>query len=775
MAPALYRLGRACANRPWIVIAIWILLLVGAVFGAREAGQSLNDNLTLPGTDSQAATDLLKDKFPDQANGSVPVVFVAPDGDKVEDDKYKQAIEDAVDRYKKDADVSSVISPFSSEGSSQISDDHGTAYAALTLKIQPSDLTTEDSEALLAKATPAKDSGLQVSIGGYVGDQLSTADSETSELIGLIAAVIILLLTFGSLVAMSMPILMAVFGLGVGLSLLTILGLVIDVPTSAPALATMIGMGVGIDYGLFIVFQHRNLMAGGMDPKESAARATATAGGAVVFAGGTVIIALMSLLAAGLPIISALGYSAASVVFIAMLAAITLLPALLGLVGQKIHFGTLPWHKVADPNEFEGIWHRWARAVARRRWVAIVVSVAVLVALSIPVFSLTLGQVDDGSAPTGSEARVSYDALAAGFGPGYNGPLLVAVDLSKEPAKNDEDELKKTEQQQQQAEAAGVETPEQEQQFAEAEQFYSSKSSDPRLQDLMKDMQRADGVKSVSQPDVNDSGTAAIYSVISDHSPSAEQTTDLVNELRDSVIPKATADSNMTAHVGGSTAGYVDLAAEISDNLPHVIALVLTLSFFLLLLAFRSLLVPLKAVLMNLISIGAAFGVVNYVFSHDWSAQLVGLEGPVPIVSYVPLMMFAILFGLSMDYEVFLMTHVREEYMLSGDSERAVVEGLAGTARVITSAALIMVSVFCAFVLSDDASIKQFGVGMAAAVLIDATIVRCALVPGIMAVLKDRAWWLPRWLEKVLPKFSIEGREYFERLDERQDERPSEI
>ncbi|MGB0890268.1 MAG: MMPL family transporter, partial [Solirubrobacterales bacterium] len=315
----------------------------------------------------------------------------------------------------------------------------------------------------------------------------------------------------------------------------------------------------------------------------------------------------------------------------------------------------------------------------------------------------------------------------AGFGAGVNGPLLVAVELSK-PADTDQNSLE-------------------------------------RLQALKVDIQKTADVDSVSEPAVNASGSAAVYSVTPKSSPSDEATTELVNELRNNVLPAATKGQGMTAYVGGSTAGYIDLANQISDRLPEVIALVLFLSFFLLMMAFRSVLVPLKAVVMNVFSIAAAFGVVSYVFSHDWTARLVGLEQAVPIVSFVPLMMFAILFGLSMDYEVFLMTHVREEYLVSGDARGAVVEGLAGTARVITSAALIMVSVFCAFILDGDPNIKQFGVGMAAAVLIDATVVRCALVPGIMRLMGDRAWWFPSWLDRVTPRLSIEGREWFARRD----------
>ncbi|MGH2959058.1 MAG: MMPL family transporter, partial [Solirubrobacterales bacterium] len=657
--------------------------------------------------------------------------------------------------------------PYSSKAVDQISKDKTIAYIALTSKLSASDMSLEQAQHILDVAEKSKKDWHQVSVGSYAGDKLSKPSSTTSEVVGLIAAVIILLLTFGALVAMAMPIVTAIFGLGVGLSVLTLVSSFADVPTSAPALATMIGLGVGIDYGLFIVTQHRHLLAAGHDPPEAAARATATAGGAVVFAGGTVIIALLALLVAGIPLVSTLGYTSAIVVLLAVLAAITLLPALLSLVGHRIHFGTLPWHNIAKENPKEGAWHTWAEAVTGKPWIAIVVSVAVLVALSIPMFSMTLGQTDDGSAATGSETRESYDALTTGFGPGINGPLLIAVDLKK-PATNDQSKLDDTKSQEQQLAQVPDPTPDQQKQQQQLEQqqkLYESKSSDPRLQHLKSDMEKADDVKSVSQPSVNDSGSAAVYQVISDSAPSDEATANLVTDLRDSVLPKATKGNDETAYVGGSTAGYIDLAAQISSKLPLVIAVVLIVSFFLLMLAFRSILVPLKAVAMNLLSIGAAFGVVTYVFTHDWSSQLVGLDGPVPIVSFVPLMMFAILFGLSMDYEVFLMTHVREEFIATGDAHRAVVNGLAGTARVITSAALIMVSVFCAFVLSGDPNIKQFGVGMAAAVLIDATVVRCALVPGLMKLLGPRAWSLPRWLDRILPHFSIEGREYFVKRD----------
>jgi RND superfamily putative drug exporter len=408
--------------------------------------------------------------------------------------------------------------------------------------------------------------------------------------------------------------------------------------------------------------------------------------------------------------------------------------------------------------------------------------VAILLVLAAPVRNLHLGQTDVGALPPGTEARQAYDAMSDGFGAGSNGPMLVAVNLSK-AAKNDQQKLddqqkQQSDQQKQQTqklEAQGV-PPQQAQQQVKSQskptsqeqqqqQFLESTASDPRLQTLKTDMGKAPGVKSVSEPLVNSSGSAAVYTLVSANAPSARKTEDTVKDLRDNVIPKATKGQGMEADVGGTTAGYIDLAKQISSKLPLVIGIVLALSFLLLMCAFRSVLVPVKAVLMNLLSIGAAFGVVTYAFGHHWSAALVGLNGTVPIVSFVPLMMFAILFGLSMDYEVFLMSHVRERWASTGDPHRAVVEGLAGTARVITSAALIMVSVFCAFLLNGDPNIKQFGLGLAAAVAVDATVVRCLLVPAVMSFLGGAAWRLPHWLERALPHISIEGEEFFRARD----------
>jgi RND superfamily putative drug exporter len=807
MTGPLYRLGGFCVRHKALVIAVWFVVFCGLAGASVVLGQNTSDNLTLPGTDSQKATDVLDDKFPDQANGSVPVAFVAPAGHKLDESKYKDAINQVNDAYKNDKHaVSDSTSPFDSDGASQLSKDKTVAYISFLPKQSPSEMNEDAAQALLDKADPGEKAGMEVSIGAYVGQKLSKPSTHPSEVVGIVAAIIILLFTFGTVVAMGMPILTALFALVSGLSLIGILGQLVEVPTTAPALATMIGLGVGIDYGLFIVTRHREQVAAGMAVDESIARANATSGGAVMFAGGTVIIALVSLLVAGIPLVTTLGYTAAIVVLIAVIAATTLLPAVLGVLGPRINALKIPGLKHPHDRKPHG-WRRWALFIARHPWTSMAVAVVILFVLAFPIRNLTLGQTDNSAAAKGTQTRMNYDAITHGFGAGQNGPMLVAVSLS-DPAKNDQKQLDDVEQQQKDAEkkqqqqaqdditketqqlvAQGVpqqqaqqqatqdvneqqkkdndsqSSKDQQEQTQQQEDFLKSTASDPRLQDLRTDMEKTPGVKSVTQPLVNDSGDAAVYTVISDYAPSSQKTVDVVNDLRDNTIPKATKGQGMSGDVGGSTAGYIDLAAQITDTLPLVIAVVLALSFLLLMLAFRSLLVPLKAVLMNLLSIAAAFGVVTYVFGHHWSSTLVGLDHSVPIVSFVPLMMFAILFGLSMDYEVFLMSHVREAYKETGNAHRAVVDGLANTGRVITSAALIMVSVFCAFLLTGDPNIKQFGLGMAAAVAIDATIIRCLLVPAIMTKMGKAAWWMPRWLDKATPKLSIEGEEFFEERD----------
>jgi RND superfamily putative drug exporter len=803
MTSVLYRLGHLCVRHRWVVLALWLTLFAGMAIAARTVGPNVNDNLTLPGTDSQAATDLLTARFPEQANGTNPVVMTAPAGAKLTDAKYKTPIDDAVSAFRRDPDVRAATSPLSGAGAAYLSKDKRIGYIALNLRASPSDLSTDDAERIVAEADPVRDAGLTVGVGGYLGQKVSKPETHSSEAVGLTMAVIVLLFTFGTVVAMGLPIVTAIVGLVIGLSIITLLSQVAEVPTVAPTLATMIGLGVGIDYALFIVTRHQAQRRAGMATGESIARSAATSGGAVLFAGTTVIVALLSLAVVDIPLVTTLGYTAALVVAVAVTAAITLLPALLAIVGPRIDALALPHRRAATDDHHPHGWARWARFVTRRPLPSALVALVVLVTLALPVRDLYLGQQDNGALPTSTEARRAYDALTAGFGVGANGPLLVSVDLSAKPAKADQAQIDKIDQQesdqkkqaqqkadaQEQQAAASLEAqgvpPAQAQSQAEAQvkpqldaqtkqieekasdqrQKADQPATDPRLQDLRDDLGKTSGVDSVTQPLVNDAGTAAVMTANPTTAPSDQATERLVRRLRDDTIPAATKGQDMSADVGGTTAGYVDLADEISSRLVLTIGVVVALSFVLLLLAFRSIVIPLTAGIMNLVSIGAAFGVVSAVFEKGWGVEAVGLDGEVPIVSFVPLMMFAILFGLSMDYEVFLMTHVKEAWERTRDNTRAVVDGVANTGRVITSAALIMVSVFFAFIINGDPTVKQFGVGMGVAVAVDATLVRCLLVPAVMTLLGRANWWFPRWLDRIIPNFSIEGDEWFRARD----------
>ncbi len=782
MTGPLYRLGRFCSRHHWPVIAVWVLLAIGLAVAARTAGDNTSDNVSLPGSGSTNAQNLLQDKLPSQAYGSNPLVFKTPSG-KLSDSKNSQAISQTVDNLKKDPNVTSAISPLSSEGKNFLSKDGNIGYIPVILKVGPTDLSVEEAQNILDAADPAEKAGMQTAVGGYVGQELSKPNTESSEAVGLTAAVIILLLTFGTVTAMALPIITAILGLACTLSLIQLISHLFDVPTVAPTLGTMIGLGVGIDYALFIVTRHKLQLRDGMEMGESIARAAATAGGAVFFAGGTVVIALCSLAVANIPLVQNMGFASAVSVFVAVSAALTLLPALLGAMGPRINSLRVKLGRThPDDHEPHG-WRRWATGVSKRPWTATIVSLVILGALAAPTLKLELGQQDNSESPKGTTERQSYDLLAEGFGEGVNGPLLVSARLGSpakpdqsgiDKANQDEQKLKQQQQQieqqalaqgatQQQAQQEAQQKTATQQQQVEAEKKQAeSPATDPRLTTLGDDMKNTKDVASVSPPTVSKDGKGAVYTVISKSAPSDDATVDLVNNLRDNVIPKATKGTDVTAYVGGQTAGYIDLASRISDKLPLMILVVVGLSFLVLLMAFRSLLVPVKAAVMNLLSVAAAYGIVTFIFQEGHGAKLVGLDGPTPIVSFVPLFMFAILFGLSMDYEVFLLSQIQDHFKLEGNAHKAVIDGLASTGRVITSAALIMVSVFFSFILSGDPTVKQFGVGLAAAVAIDATVVRCLLVPAVMTLLDKSAWWLPHWLGRLVPHFSIEGEEYFE-------------
>jgi putative drug exporter of the RND superfamily len=740
MTGVLYRIAQFCVRRKLVVLVVWLVVAVALVAISHRMGDNTNDNLSLPGTNSQRATDILSRSFPTQANGTSPIVLHARSG-KLTDAKYADAVNEAAADLAKQPDVASVVNPLTSQGASALSKDKATGYLTVGLKVSPGSLSQEDAQHIIdAGAKPAEAAGLEVQTGGQLGQKVSKPSTESSELIGIIAAMLILTFTFGTVVAMLVPIITAIFALLTTLAIIRMLGHVATVPTVAPTLATMIGLGVGIDYALFIVTRHLRGLNDGLEMDESIARAVATSGGAVFFAGCTVTIALVSLAVAGIPLVTTMGLMAAIAVVVAVIAALTLLPAGLALLGP--HIGSLRVRRPpSDEQVRTGMWSRWAHEIAKMPAIAGLVAIAILIPLSIPLLSLNLGQQDTAALSTSTTARQAYDLISKNFGPGTNGPLIIAISLGS-PAMAPSGSS---------SSSSSGQT--------------DARAGDPRLATLQKDVSSTPGVAAVTPIQVDKPGTSAFFNAISKSGPAEDQTTHLVNTLRDSVIPGAEKGTNMHADVGGSTAAYDDLATKISSKLPLQIVVVIALSFLLLVLAFRTVVIPVQAAIMNVLSIGASYGVLTAVFQYGWLAHVIGLDGPVPIVSYVPLFMFAILFGLSMDYEVFLVSQIEEHVHAGEDNTSSVVSGLVTSARVITAAAAIMVFVFGSFLLNGDPTIKQFGIGLAVAVILDATIVRCLLVPALMLMMGKVNWYIPGWLDKVVPHVSIEGAEFFEQRD----------
>ncbi len=746
MTGALYGLAKFCVRRRFYVLGVWLLVAISLVAISHRLGENTNDNLSLPGTDSQRATDALAKSFPDQTNGSSPIVLHVNRG-KLTEANNAQAVEAAAKGVAKKPHVASVLSPLSAQGAGALSKDQTTGYLSVTLAVSPGQLSVGEAHEIIDGANAAKAAGIEVQTGGQLGQKVSKPATESSELIGIIAAMIILALTFGTVVSMLIPILSAIVALLTTLAIIRMLGHVATVPTVAPTLATMIGLGVGIDYALFIVTRHFRGIHDGLALDESIARAAATSGGAVFFAGGTVTIALASLAVAGIPLITTMGLMAAIAVVVAVLGALTLLPAVLAIVGPRIESLRVR-HPRPESKAHEGLWAKWAHEIARYPVVAGLAALAILIPLTIPLLSLTLGQQDNAALSTSTTARKAYDLLSKSFGPGINGPLLVAVTLGT-PAKAPS----------QPGSAGGSKS------SSSSQKGDDPRAGDPRLQTLQKDVSQTPGVAAITQVQIDGAGTTAYFNAISAHGPAEDATTTLVERLRSSVIPAADDGTDMKADVGGSTAGYIDLAARISSKLPLQILVVIALSFVLLILAFRTAVIPAQAAVMNLLSIGASYGVLTAIFQYGWLASVIGLSGPVPIVSYVPLFMFAVLFGLSMDYEVFLVSQIEEHVHAGEDNRSSVVSGLVTSARVITAAAAIMVFVFGSFVLNGDPTIKQFGIGLAVAVVLDATVVRCLLVPALMLLMGRVNWWMPKWLDRVVPHVSIEGAEFFTERD----------
>jgi len=711
------------------VLVAWVAIAGGLYAVSTSAGWDTSNNLTLTGTGSQQATDLLNDRWPEAANGSNPVVLGAPAGKKVTDPQYTSAIQSTVSKYQNDPGVLSVVSPLagSPQSAQLVSKDQSVAVISVTTKDSPSDLTVDEGNHLVDLSAPASDAGLTVGVGGYVGNAVSSPSVDLSVAIGIVASILILLFTFGTLIAMGMPMITALVGLISGISAVYLLGHLVDVPTIGPTLATMISLGVGIDYALFLVSRHRQHMGLGMEPEEAAARSTATAGGAVVFAGSTVIIALLCLAVVKVPILSAMGYSAALAVFVAMLASLTLMPALLAMAGKSLNRFSIPFLSIdkREQPKPDGGWARWTRMIVRHRIPAVVISILILGALAYPVNQLYLGQQDNGSFPTDTQARIAYDLLDSGFGPGANAGFLIAIGIDS-------------------TDQAAVQS---------------------ELQNLTAKLAAASGVASASPASVNSAGDAATITLTPTTGPSSQDTSTLVGDLRDTTIPDATKSTALTAYVGGTTASYVDLATLIGERLLLTIGVVVLLGFILMTMAFRAPGIALISSVMNLVTVAAAFGVTTAVFEVGRGMSLIGLEGTIPVVSYVPLMMFAVLFGLSMDYNVFLMSVVREKWLADKDPQQAIIDGLASTGRIVSAAAIIMTAVFLAFVLNGNPIVKQFGVGTAVAIIIYATLVRCVLLPATLSLFGKASWYMPRWLDRIMPKISIEGDRYFEELE----------
>jgi putative drug exporter of the RND superfamily len=715
------RLGQGAARHHWAVIGGWIAAAVILTVIAAGHGGQTHDVFTIPGTQSQRAVDVLARDFPAANGATAQVVFRSRSG-PLTNPKPAAAIAATVAGLGKVPHVKAVTDPTSPLFASELSPDKTIGYATVAFGTDVAGLPADTFAALQRAGVPADRAGLDVEYGGEVVDVLNppkSAISDHADEIGLAIAVVILIIALGSVVSMAVPITLALFALTCSSLVLKILEAHATIGLVAPILGTMIGLGVGIDYSLFIVSRHRQNLVDGMDVEASAGRALATSGSAVLFAAITVCMALCGLALLRIPYVTTLGFSAAMYVAITVLAAMTLLPAMLGLLGTRIGALAVGHRDATEPKATLSA--RWAAQVARRPIAFCGISLAILLLCASPLFSIHLGFPTDASAPSSTTQRRAYDLMQQGFGPGANGPLLMVASLPHAP------------------------------------------KSDPALQTdldrLAKAVGAAKGVAAASAPILSPDGTVAIVEVTPKTSPNDPATTTLVRSLRSEVVPAATATGAISSDrvvIGGATAENIDLADILQARLFAFIGCVIAGAFVLLTMVFRSLFVPFKAAVMNVLSIGAAYGVIVAVFQWGWAKDVIGLQETVPIIAFVPVMMFAILFGLSMDYEVFLLSRIREDFDRTGDSRQSVVNGLAATARVISAAALIMISVFLAFVTNPSPTVKMIGLGMAAAVFIDATIVRMMLVPATMELAGKINWWCPAWLDRMLPHIEID-------------------
>jgi len=695
MSNLLYRLGRSAATRPWVAIGSWVVLAIVVIASSVAFGRDLEESFEAPGLDSYQAAELLAEAQADEGGVTAHVVLEAQDAAA-----QLAPVEAALEALPRVLGTTSSVSP--------------DGVIALVRVQYPAveHLDASDLENLKDAVADLRDeSSLTLETGGDLFFAFEEAPTGLGEVAGLVVAMIVLLIAFGSLVAMGLPIGMALFGLVVGATSMKLVTYLIDIPAWAPELAAMVGLGVGIDYALFLVTRQREHLAQGMAVAEAVGRTLATAGLAVIFAGGTVVVAILGLLVAGIPFVTGGGVAISAMVLVMVFASVTVLPALLGLAGHRIN-GRRRRVDEGAHRPSTG-WYRWGAHVTRNATAYLVGGAVLMIALAAPVLALNLGFPDDGTKPESRTERRAYDLIADGFGPGANGPLVIAVDISESAGTSD--------------------------QLSVVSPLAAAVAADP-------------GITSVSDPTIDLTAGVATLVAQPTTSPQDVATQETVARLRSEVFPTVLDGTGATAHVGGQTATFADLGDRVQERMPRFVVAVLLLSFLLLAVLFRSVLVPLKAVLMNLLSVGAAYGVLVMVFGWGWGAGLIGVESTVPIVSFIPLFMFAILFGLSMDYEVFLLSRVREEYRRHGDNTRAVIAGIAGTGRTITAAVLIMVAVFSGFILGSDPVVKMMGVGLATAIFLDATVVRLVLVPATMKLLGGANWWLPGWLDRLLPE-----------------------
>jgi RND superfamily putative drug exporter len=716
VATFLYRLGRFAFRRRHLVALFWVALLALAGVGAAGAPAAGNSSFSIPGTEAQKAFDLLDERFPgSSADGATArVVFKAPAGEKMTDAENKKAVQNTVDALADGSEVAVVTDPYQAGG---ISRDGTIAYASVSYKVSGMELEDSSRDALEGAAEDARKSGLTVEIGG---DALQTVPhTGSAEIIGIGVAAVVLVITFGSLLAAGLPLVTAIVGVGIGVASITALASTLDLGSTTSILASMIGLAVGIDYALFVVSRYRAELAEGRDREEAAGRAVGTAGSAVVFAGLTVVIALVGLAVVNIPMLTKMGVAAAGTVALAVLIALTLIPALLGYAGRRVRPAgekskLLGGGRAAKKPQRPNMGTRWASFVVRRPLAVLLLGVIGLGAAAVPAASLELGLPDDGSQPTSTTQRRAYDLLSEGFGPGFNGPLVVVVD-----AKDSDD-----------PQAAFRQTGE--------------------------DIKGLDNVVNVGPAQPNKAGDTATITVIPDAKPSSVTTEDLVHDIRDTGA-EIGSDTGADVLVTGATAMNIDVSQKLNDALAPYLILVVGLAFLLLIVVFRSILVPLKAALGFLLSVMAALGAVVAVYQWGWLSGLMGVEETGPIMSMMPIFMVGVVFGLAMDYEVFLVTRIREAYVHGEKPGQAVVTGFRYSARVVTAAAVIMIAVFSGFIGSSDSMVKMIGFGLAVAVLFDAFVVRMAIVPAVLALLGKRAWWLPKWLDRALPNVDVEG------------------